>query len=203
MISCRGRVDKKHTTGHAGFRLSREEMQELLTIARSSIEAVLDEKATRLTPPRSPVLQQCSGAFVTLEAGSRLRGCIGSMESDQPLFRTVSEMAVSSAFSDPRFPPLSRDELGRIRIEISVLSPLTKITTPEAIEVGVHGILLRKGPYSGVLLPQVAEKYDWTREEFLRQTCMKAGLPAGAWRESGCEIWIFGALVFGEDKDAD
>lgn len=183
-----------------GLHLSSEDRRDLLRIARSSIEAVLAGRRSAEREVTSPSLTPACGAFVTLELDSRLRGCIGSMESDQPLYRTVSEMAIASAFRDPRFPPLGKDEFERVRIEISVLSPLRRIMNPNEIEIGTHGILLRKGPYSGVLLPQVAARYGWTREEFLRQTCMKAGLSRDAWRESDCEILIFSALVFGEGE---
>jgi AmmeMemoRadiSam system protein A len=195
-------VNLKKASDDSGFQLSREEKEELLRIARSSIEAVLERKGLPVVEVTSSSLEQKCGAFVTLEMASRLRGCIGSMESDEALYKTVSEMAVASAFRDPRFPPVGRDEFRRIRIEISVLSPLRRIAEPRAIEVGTHGILLRKGPYSGVLLPQVAARYGWTKEEFLRQTCMKAGLSTESWREPDCEIWIFSAVVFGEGEHA-
>jgi AmmeMemoRadiSam system protein A len=109
-------------------------------------------------------------------------------------------MALSSAFEDPRFPPLARDELARITIEVSVLSPFRLTRDPAEIRVGTHGILVRRAGRSGLLLPQVATEQGWEREEFLAHTCRKAGLPDDAWREPDTAIEIFSAIVFGEEE---
>jgi AmmeMemoRadiSam system protein A len=126
-----------------------------------------------------------------------LRGCIGNFVSDKPLYKLVQEMALSAATRDPRFYPMKADDLDDFKLDISVLSPLKKASSVEEIQVGTHGIYIVKGSYRGVLLPQVATDYGWNRDEFLRHTCIKAGLPENAW-QGECDIFIFSAQVFGE-----
>jgi AmmeMemoRadiSam system protein A len=133
---------------------------------------------------------------VSLHKDGRLRGCIGQIHARQPLVRTVAEMAVAAAFEDPRFPPLRREELRDIDIEISVLTPLRRITDVGQIQVGTHGIYLRRGGYSGLLLPQVATEWGWDRNTFLEHTCEKAHLSKDAWKDGETEIYIFSADVF-------
>jgi AmmeMemoRadiSam system protein A len=145
-------------------------------------------------------LEEKCGAFVTIETDSQLRGCIGNIESDEPLHKTVGEMAIASAFRDPRFLPLSSEEFEKLQIEISVLSPLARMDNKDKLLVGEHGILIKKGYNSGLLLPQVASRYGWGNEEFLAQTCLKANLPEDSWKEDDCEIWIFRAVIFGEGE---
>ncbi len=140
------------------------------------------------------------GAFVTLRKQGRLRGCIGHVKADKPLYHTVRECAVAAALSDPRFSPVTPQELPLIQIEISVLSEL-QVVAPEQIEVGRHGLYISKGPQGGLLLPQVAVEWGWEREKFLEQTCLKAGLPADAWRQ-GAIVQAFTAQVFGEALDS-
>ena len=141
-------------------------------------------------------MKQQRGAFVTLHKNGELRGCIGYIVPYDSLDSTVKKMAVAAAFEDPRFPPLRKEEFEEIDIEISALTPLKKINNINEIEVGKHGILIRKGPYSGVLLPQVATEYNWDRITFLSQTCMKAGLHSNCWQDEDTEIYIFSAEVF-------
>lgn len=136
------------------------------------------------------------GAFVTLKKDGRLRGCIGNIVGNAPLDATIERMAGAAAFEDPRFPPLTADELGELEIEVSVLGPLTPCPDPGLIEVGRHGLYIRKSIHSGLLLPQVATEWGWDSETFLDQTCIKAGLPKGAWRKSKVEIWWFEAVIF-------
>jgi AmmeMemoRadiSam system protein A len=183
------------------FQLSEEDRQALLATARRAIEARL-LRAPVAYPKGSETLQTPCGAFVTLKAGEALRGCIGMVTASKPLVETVKEMATASAFEDPRFPPLGSDELARIRIEISVLSPLVRIADVREIEVGTHGIMLRQGRRSGLLLPQVATEYGWDRDTFLGHTCRKAGLPEDAWRDPQTVIEIFSAVVFHEERMA-
>jgi AmmeMemoRadiSam system protein B/AmmeMemoRadiSam system protein A len=172
---------------------------ELLAIARQAIEGVV--KTGRAPEPvtANPVLETPRGAFVTIKIKGRLRGCIGNfgIRDAKPLFHTVSKMAAAAAVHDPRFRPLSAKELPAIEIEISALSPLRPIADVEEIEVGRHGIYITKGMRSGVLLPQVATENGWNRITFLEQTCRKAGLGPGEWKE-GAVISIFSAEVFGE-----
>lgn len=139
------------------------------------------------------------GAFVTLRRASdgELRGCVGQLESDEPLVRIVAAMAVAAASRDSRFEPVAAGELLSLRVEISVLSPLAPIE-PHAVEVGRHGLAVRLRERRGVLLPQVAVEHAWDRETFLAQTCLKAGLPKDAWRQPGIGISGFTATVFGE-----
>ncbi|MBN2430375.1 MAG: AmmeMemoRadiSam system protein A [Acidobacteria bacterium] len=173
--------------------------QECLFLARKTLhEFVRRQQAAPRYEPVSAELTEPRGAFVTLKKEDHLRGCIGYIEAVKPLWETIGECTVSSASRDPRFPPVTADELPGIHIEISVLSPLQTIGHVEEIVVGEHGLLIRKGFHRGLLLPQVATEYGWNRREFLEHTCQKAGLPADAW-QSGAEIRIFAADVFAEE----
>ncbi len=170
----------------------------LLKLARNSIEEYLKSGRRALLPNAEGVLGEIRGAFVTLHRKGRLRGCIGNIVGRMPLVETIREMAIASAVGDPRFHPVSLAEMQELDIEISVLTPLERITDVNEIEVGKHGILMTRGMYSGVLLPQVATEYGWDRETFLEETCHKAGLPADAWKDPTTSIEIFSADVFGE-----
>lgn len=178
--------------------LNEREKKELLKIARASIEKrVKGERLPEFTP-LTERLKIPQGVFVTIKENHQLRGCIGYIAPVKPLYKAVSEMAIAAATSDPRFPPLQSSELKRISIEITVLSPLKRIEDPKEIEVGKHGIVIKRGPYQGLLLPQVATEEGWDRQTFLAHTCLKAGLPSDAWKEKGTEIYIFTGEVFGE-----
>jgi AmmeMemoRadiSam system protein A len=181
------------------FQLTPEEKSTLLQTAREAITARL-EKRKPLYPDPTELLKKKCGAFVTLHKRGDLRGCIGFVIASKPLIDTVAEAAQSSAFGDPRFPALTTREIEEIDIEISVLSPLRRIESMEEIRVGVHGIMLRNGFRSGLLLPQVATEYGWDRDTFLTHTCYKAGLPGDCWRSPDSEIEIFSAVVFGEER---
>ncbi|MBE0500631.1 MAG: AmmeMemoRadiSam system protein A [Desulfuromonadales bacterium] len=181
--------------------LNSKEKQILLEIARKAITAAVHKEDTAPEPKEESALNMRNGCFVTIKKNSELRGCIGNFQSDLPLFKEVAAMAAASACKDPRFYPLQADELENISIDISVLSPLEKIDTIEAIEVGRHGIYLEKGYYRGVLLPQVATEHNWDRETFLKQTCLKAGLPIDSWEAEETDIYIFSAEVF-SDRDS-
>jgi AmmeMemoRadiSam system protein A len=177
--------------------LSATQRRTLLDIARESIRAVLDGKRPELECD-DPELQRPAGVFVTLsDAEGELRGCIGSIEPVAPLFKAVSGSAISAAFRDPRFHPVSPDELGHLSLEISVLGPIVDCT-PEEVVPGRDGLIVSKGNRAGLLLPQVATEYGWDRETFLDQTCVKAGLPKGAWRSEGCRLQRFSAEIFNE-----
>ncbi len=141
-------------------------------------------------------LEESRGAFVTLHKGGELRGCIGLIEGRGPLHKVVREMAVQAAFGDPRFPEVRPDELERLELEISVLTPLERIADASRIEIGRHGLLIRKGWKSGLLLPQVAVEQGWDRIRFLEYTCRKAGLPLHAWKDPDAEIYMFSADIF-------
>jgi len=176
--------------------LTDREKQVLHTIARSAIEAGFTGKTLPEPTPLSETLREKRGAFVTLHKGGDLRGCIGYIRAQKPLYQTIQEMARAAAFQDTRFKPVTKDELKDLAIEISVLTPLKKIARIEEIAVGTHGIYIVKDFHSGLLLPQVATENKWDRETFLRHTCTKAGLPDNAWQESDAEIYIFSADIF-------
>ncbi|MFH1136931.1 MAG: AmmeMemoRadiSam system protein A [Pseudomonadota bacterium] len=179
--------------------LSARERLTLLKTARAAIAARLGADPPAVEAGGgSEALSSRSGAFVTLHKKGSLRGCIGRFTADGPLTDTVEEMAQAAAFEDPRFPSLTPAELDQIDLEISVLTPMTRVRDHEEIEVGRHGIYIIKGRNRGVLLPQVATERDWDRETFLRQTCLKAGLPQEAYKDPKTEIYIFSAEVFGE-----
>lgn len=176
--------------------LSSSQKELLLDIASQSIEAAVQGQEPSFSPVEDQALNRYYGAFVTIHKQGSLRGCIGNLTGSSPLWKTVSRMAVEAAFHDPRFPALTAAELGDIDIEISVLSPLEEITDISLIQVGKHGILIKKGPYQGLLLPQVATEYGWGRKQFLEQTCQKAGLTPDCYQAPGCQIFIFSANVF-------
>ena len=178
------------------FGLSEQEKDYLLTQVKDSIKARLDGTELPADIPESKVLKEKRGGFVTLKKNGNLRGCIGYIEAYKPLYKTIREMAQAAAFDDPRFPEVDISELPDIEIEISVLTPLREIDDPEIIEVGRHGLLIRHGSSSGLLLPQVPVEYGWNREEFLAHTCQKAGLAPDCWRRSRCRLFIFSAEIF-------
>lgn len=171
----------------------------LLEIARHAVEAgVRGQPAPGTTVTEAPLLQP-GAAFVTLRRRGRLRGCIGYIEAVQPLHETVAQCAVSAACQDPRFDPVAPAELADLHLEISVLSPIHPLADPRDVQVGQHGLLVTQGPRRGLLLPQVAVEYGWERETFLEQACLKAGLPADAWRR-GATLQTFTAEIFAEPE---
>lgn len=180
-------------------KLSAREKQVLLNIARKAIENKLRSKEKYVEPREEKALNQRCGCFVTIKQHGRLRGCIGNFQSEQPLFKGVAEMAVAAATGDPRFYPMKEADLADFTLEISVLSPLHKIESIEEISVGAHGLYIERSFYRGVLLPQVATEHGWDRATFLRQTCIKAGLPTDAWQADDADIYIFSAEIFGEE----
>ena len=194
-----GSVKEKSGVG-VNMGLTETEKDELLKIARNVIECRLAGKGSPQFEVESTTLKEKRGSFVTLQKHGQLRGCIGYIDAKKPLYVTVSEMAMSAAFNDPRFSPLGREELKDLSIEISVLTPLKEIKDINEIEVGVHGIYIVKDFHSGLLLPQVATQYKWDRLTFLRETCHKAGLPSNAWADEDTRIHIFSADIFGEDE---
>jgi len=177
--------------------LTAEERGILLRAARQTIESRLEHRSCP-QPQASGNLKKKCGAFVTLTKKGSLRGCIGFVVAARPLLETVIEAAEASAFHDPRFPPLDRRELPQISIDISVLSEPRPLASLDEIQVGTHGLIVRRGLRSGLLLPQVATEYGWDRDTFLTHTCYKAGLPGDAWRAQDTEIELFSAEVFGE-----
>jgi AmmeMemoRadiSam system protein A len=170
----------------------------LLEIARAAVSARVEGR-TFAPPEGAGVLQQPSGAFVTLTEAGELRGCIGYPESEEPLARVVAQCAAAAAASDPRFPPVTPDEVPRLHLEISVLGPIVPVADPAEIVVGRDGLVVQHGFRRGLLLPQVAVEWGWDTLTFLSHTCAKAGLPRDAWR-SGAQVFRFEAEVFGEQR---
>jgi MEMO1 family protein len=185
----------------APFALSRQDKDELLRIARKSVEtAVRERRAYEPPAPASEALSRERGAFVTLKKQGALRGCIGFMSPMKPLYLTVSEVARYAALEDTRFKPVSEGELASLEYEISALSGLRRVLDVKEIEVGRDGLLLHKGDIEGVLLPQVPVEQHWNRATFLEEVSMKAGLPPRAWQDAAADLFRFTALVFGDSK---
>ena len=180
-----------------GAYLGTSQRKELLAIARRALEGYLGAGKMPSVEGAGGKLSAPGAAFVTLTKNGRLRGCIGFTEAVAPLVKVVQECAVAAATEDPRFPPVSPNELPALRIEISVLTPLFPIR-PEEVEVGRHGLMVAQGRMRGLLLPQVPVEWGCDRETFLDQTCVKAGLPPSAWRR-GATLRAFTAEVFGEE----
>ncbi len=170
----------------------------LLALAR---RAVVAQVAGSVPPtiPEAPQLYRRAGAFVTLTRSGVLRGCIGYPEPDRPLAVVVAGCAAAAASTDPRFIPVSVEELSDIHIEISVLTPLEPVVSVEEIIVGRHGLVVEQGSHRGLLLPQVASDWQWDRETFLSRACLKAGLRPNAW-QTGALVFRFEAEVFDEES---
>ncbi len=171
----------------------------LVALARETIRRYLESGTTPSARGLSPRVRAPRGAFVTLTKGGMLRGCIGRMAPDTPLDRVVGAMALQAALNDPRFPPVAREEVPDLRIEISVLTPMKPVAGPGDIVIGRDGVLLSKEGRSAVFLPQVATEQGWGRDEMLGHLCLKAGLPAGCWR-TGAKFSVFQAEVFREGE---
>ncbi len=186
------------------FSLTGHEKSELLALARKSVEyAVREKKPYEPTASASEVLNEERGAFVTLRKSGELRGCIGYTSAVKPLYMTVRDTATFAALQDPRFPPVSASELSQIDYEVSVLSPLRRVLDVRQIKVGQHGLLMKNGAYEGILLPQVPVDEKWDRKTFLEETCAKAGMPSGCWKDENTDIFMFTAVVFGEKRPQD
>lgn len=170
--------------------LTSDQRAELLAIARWAIRERVRGLGSTADPSRDPRLQAAGAAFVTITRQGQLRGCIGYVDPVKPLTEAVAHSAAAAATADPRFPAVTPEELAHLEIEISVLSPLRRIDDPAQVQVGTHGLYISQSDRHGLLLPQVATDFGWDRETFLRQTCLKAGLPGDAWRH-GAEIQVF------------
>lgn len=185
--------------------LSQEEGEFLVNLARSAIKSYLEDKKILDVPEDTPdTLKDDMGAFVTLHRDKELRGCIGYPEPVKPLVTTIIEVAISAATQDPRFPPVTSSELDSIQIEVTVLTKpqLVEVDSPseypEKIRVGEDGLIVELGYYRGLLLPQVPVEWCWDTEEFLSNTCMKAGLMPDCWLKSKVKIFKFQGQIFEE-----
>lgn len=181
--------------------LQKDQQRELLKYVR----CILEEKLTGIKPATMPVLQdevfsKKYGIFVTLTIKGVLRGCIGIIEGRSPLREAAGEMAVQSALHDPRFKPLTVEELSQVKIEVSILYPPEQLGNPSEIKIGRDGLIIEKGYHRGLLLPQVAVEHAWGVEEFMNQTCRKAGLESFCW-ENGAKVSRFEAVVFQEEQE--
>ncbi len=188
--------EKERVVGYASIGLfasplNAHERNELLSLARSAIATYVQDGRVIEPEINNPKLRSDGAVFVTIKEKGALRGCIGHVQAVMPLYQSVIKNAIAAAISDPRFPPLRQSELKDIEVEISILSPLQKLKKVEDIEIGKHGLVIRKGFRSGLLLPQVPVEQRWDRKTFLAQICTKAGLPEDAWKDS--ELYIFTA----------
>ncbi len=183
--------------------LTDEQKRALLEIARLSIHArVLGGGATAAPAARrTPVAEfpPAEGVFVTIKRRSELRGCLGTLCCTRGLDAEIARCASNAASDDPRFAPVAADEVPELSVEVSVLGPLESIDPADerAIVIGRHGLVVEQGMRRGLLLPQVATEWGWTVEQFLRQSCLKAGLAPDAWRH-GARVYRFEAEVFGD-----
>lgn len=181
--------------------ISKEHQKKLLALARKSIQDYFEGKRPKIA---EGFMKEKSGVFVTLKEGEELRGCIGFPEPVFPLGEAVIDSAVNAAFNDPRFHQLEKSELKQVKIEMSVLTKPEEIKAKSPLEIvkkikaGKDGLIVRKNGYSGLLLPQVAVELNWDEEEFLNQTCIKAGLPFDAWKEKDAKVYKFQAEIFSE-----
>lgn len=181
--------------------LTNGEKHFLLAVARHALkEEVCGHSSPGPERLDTPALEQTVGAFVTLNKGQELRGCLGLLTSDSPLPDTIDVMARRAATEDPRFEPVSPDEVDGLTVELSILSPFHKITSAAELTIGRDGLLVQRGSKRGLLLPQVASKYHFSPEEFLEETCLKAGLPRHAWKDEDTNLQAFTAEVIEEDE---
>jgi AmmeMemoRadiSam system protein B/AmmeMemoRadiSam system protein A len=195
-------ADKEKSHNAYEQKMTSQEKEELLKMARATVESYVQTGKVPEFSPASATLKRPLGAFVTLKENGQLRGCIGRFDPSGPLYLIVQQMAISAASQDPRFRPVSTEELGNLEYEISVLSPLRKIATADEIELGKHGVQVSNGFHHGVFLPQVATETGWSKEEFLDELCsQKAGLPKGCWKDPNVNLEVFTAEVFSEDKE--
>ena len=182
--------------------LTLEEGRTAVRLARKAIEPYLAERPV-IQDRLSGVFEQKSGVFTTLTKHGELRGCIGFPYPIKRLDEAIIESAIAAATEDPRFPPVTLEEMDEIIVEVTVLTPPEKINAkpielPKHVEIGKHGLMVKRGFYSGLLLPQVAVEYGFDAEEFLSQTCMKAGLPPDCWLMEGTEVYRFEGQIFKE-----
>ena len=176
--------------------ISEAEQIQLLALARQALEARVAGRPSPDVVCAGPLALRC-GAFVSIHCGDDMRGCLGRLTVDVPLGQTLVHLGGAVADRDPRFPPVTANELRLLHVEISLLTPEWAIASIDEIEVGRHGLIIEHGRARGLLLPQVATEHAWDRETFLAHTCIKAGLPRDAWR-NGARILIFEARVFSE-----
>ena len=180
--------------------LSEADRRSLLELARRAVTEAVSFHTPAGGVPRTGLFAERRGVFVTLHVRGRLRGCIGVIEAYEPLGEAVAKCAAGAALHDPRFSPVRAEEVPNLQIEISLLSP-PELILPENIEIGTHGLLISRGAKRGLLLPQVAVEHKLGRQQFLEETCRKAGLPADAWQAPETQICGFFCEVFFEGEE--
>ena len=178
-------------------KLSPEQQETLLYLAREAVTVYLDTGNTLEKDTCDNSFLEHRGAFVTLKVRGELRGCIGYPIAFKSLYATIIDAAIAAASSDFRFQPLTKEELQKTKIEISVLTPPRQVEDIHEIEIGIHGIVISKGPNKGLLLPQVPREWNWDLETYLEHGCLKAGLDKNEWKRDA-QIEIFSAQVFSE-----
>lgn len=201
----------KRGVGYLSFDLSLEEGEFLVKLARKAVEEYLTSHKRIAVPQKLPEkLSKPCGVFVTINrligGEKELRGCIGYPYPTNPLVEAVIDSAISSATQDPRFPPLSIGELENVVFEVSILTPPELIRVenpseyPSKIKIGEDGLIIERGIFKGLLLPQVPVEWGWGAEEFLCQCCLKAGLPPDCWLMRGTKVYKFQAIIFEEES---
>lgn len=188
--------EQEHKKVGVDLGFTEDEKKILKDIARKTIEEVVKGKKPPEPKDVPEKLKEPYGVFVTITKHGSLRGCIGHIIADEPLYKITLEMAKAAALNDPRFNPVNEKELPELDIEISVLTPMERVKNFNDIIIGRDGLYIRRGYHSGLLLPQVATDYGWTVEEFLEQTCLKAGLPQDAYKSKDTEVYKFSAQIF-------
>ena len=179
--------------------LSEAERKAILELARQAVAEAVCRNRLLEQIPETGVFERRCGVFVTLHVDHRLRGCIGVIEAKEALGPSIARCAVGAALEDPRFTRMRPEEMGSLEIEVSLLSPLERIQ-PEAIEIGKHGLLVEQGLRRGLLLPQVALEHHLDKDQFLNETCHKAGLPDDAWKSPETRIYGFTCEIAGRDE---
>ncbi len=180
--------------------LNDKQREFLLRIARMSVESAVRGEWGEPPSTDDPALLEKRGAFVTLKKYGELRGCIGYVLPIKPLYLSVWDVAKEAALNDPRFSPVTEQELKELSYEISALSPLYRVSSLDEIKIGRDGLMVKKGFYSGLLLPQVPIEEGWNLTEFLAYTCLKAGMPPDCYKDPLTEIYRFEAEVFSDEK---
>ena len=190
--------EKEKVVGYASIGLfkspyTEDEKKALLTLARNAVAEYVTNGKAPDPEINNPKFKAAGAVFVTIKENGQLRGCIGHIQAIMPLYQSIVKNAVAASSSDPRFPPMKKEELKDMDIEISILSPLMPLKDVKDIQVGKHGLYIVKGMQAGLLLPQVATEFGWNRDEFLEHLCMKAGLSKDAWKDA--ELYTFTAEI--------
>ena len=186
-------------------KLNQSDRRELLALARAAVEAAVRHDTQPASDPATltPDLISPAAAFVTIHEKGGLRGCIGMMRFEVPLWKNVREAAAAAALDDPRFLPIAESELPDLELEVSVLEPLVELRDPAGFVAGRHGIVVERDGRRALLLPQVAAEMGWNAEQMLEAVCRKAHLPGGAWRDGSARLFVFESTCYLEHEPAE